>query len=137
MRGTVSIKMHSVVDSEILPYSGCFWIVDDTFVCVATTHYEENIDFSVAWNMVRDLFKADGKTVSYDYYPRGRVKIKNDFEERKAYVYIDDCILKKISSLNLLRNLRLLINIVILYISVVIMLRKNTHVINAERTDLF
>jgi hypothetical protein len=95
MKGTVSVKMHSVVDSEILPYSGCFWIVDDTFVCVATKHYEENIDFSVAWNMVRDLFKVDGNIVSYDYYPRGRVKIKNEFEERKAYVYIDDCIFKE------------------------------------------
>ena len=48
MKSTISVKMHSVVDSEILPYSGCFWIVNDTFVCVATTRYEENIDFSVA-----------------------------------------------------------------------------------------
>lgn len=95
MKGTVSVKMHSVVDSEIIPYSGCFWIVDDTFVCVATTNYEENIDFSVAWSMVIDLFKVGGKTVSYDYYPRGRVKIKNEFGERKAYVYIDDCLFKE------------------------------------------
>ena len=84
------------------PYQGIFWVIDNEFIC-----FEDKVDIRdfhdtdllhiEVWKHIRTQYKVNGKTVSYNYFPRGRVMVLPIFEYGKfsyydCTVYLDKCI---------------------------------------------
>lgn len=97
-----TIKISSGINT---PKEGIFWVIDDTLVAFCN-----NVDINGSldsddllhkdvWNEIKNKFKVNGKVVSYDYYPRGRVMITSardksgKFQYYSCTVYGDRCII--------------------------------------------
>ena len=64
------------------PYEGYFWIINNSVIGITSEVPQYNYDYTLngkthanSWKEFRDDFTVDGKTVSWDYFPRGRIMI--------------------------------------------------------------
>lgn len=84
------------------PYQGIFWVINDELICfedkvdIRNFHDTDLLHIEV-WKHIKNQYKVNGKTVSYNYFPRGRVMILPIFENGKfsyydCIVYLDKCI---------------------------------------------
>lgn len=90
-----------------IPNQGIFWFVGDDLVAlcdpVDIRNYTEfgALNHKDAWRHLCEDYPVDGKPVSYNYYPRGRVIVTPEFDDDYnfthyiCYVYADLCIIKK------------------------------------------
>ena len=93
-------------ESLLIPYEGIFWYIDDTLI-VLKDQVDPNDQFfctdllhRTSWSEIAENYKVNGKCVSYDYFPRGRVEIlpiKDEYLNVTyvAEVYMDKCIQKQ------------------------------------------
>lgn len=85
------------------PYQGIFWFINNELICfmdkvdIRDFHDTDLLHIEV-WKHLRNQYKVNGKIVSYNYFPRGRVMIlpifnsKGEFEYYDCTVYLDKCI---------------------------------------------
>ena len=96
--------MISLDESLSIPCEGIFWWIDNDLV-----YFADNVDIKdpfsctdllhkATWQSIKDSYKVNGHTVSFDYFPRGRVETcvyLNDDGTLNCYdsfVYMDACI---------------------------------------------
>jgi len=110
-----------------IPSEGIFWIINEQLVAftkqvdtgekISTTLEHKRI-----WNDKFVNYRLEnGCTVSYDYFPRGRVIVNpicNDeiFVHYDVYIYIDDCINNPKILKDIIHEFRLKVNCHIKYI---------------------
>lgn len=93
------LRLHEAYN---VPCEGVFWFIDDELLA-----YPEQVDSKGMWSTtlehikiwehIKDNYLVNGKTVKYNYFPRGRVvvnAITNNgiLDHYDAYIYIDNCI---------------------------------------------
>lgn len=97
------IREHRMLkDGHQLPSDGIFWIIGEEIlqfssdVDTRSTLFFQGKDYlhSQTWLTLRDKYLVNGSQVPCDYYPRGRVVVKWDKEERlfQAQVFMDKCL---------------------------------------------
>lgn len=93
-------------ESLVYPYEGFFWIINNEVVGITAEvpHYDYEYRLNGkthenTWSAFKNDYPADGKTVAWDYYPRGRIMIDPDydlttgeFQEYSCIVFLDKCI---------------------------------------------
>lgn len=97
-----------LTENRNYPYEGYFWIIDGEVIGITAEVPQYNYDYELngkthqnTWKNFMDDHKVDGKTVPWDYFPRGRIMIDpeynfNDkFEEYTCIVFLDKCINNK------------------------------------------
>lgn len=97
--------MVNINASTFLPKQGIFWVIDNTLVYYADTIDPNNfiefgsINHRDTWKYIKNDYTVNGRSVEYDYFPRGRVivcPIFNDDNLIVGYdcgVYADACII--------------------------------------------
>ena len=99
-------KLHINESPINVPSEGIFWVINNEFVAFDTPvnifgFGFANVEHIKLWPEIMNRYKVNGKTVSYDYYPRGRVMVNSIKDENElllrydAYIYIDNCINNK------------------------------------------
>ena len=93
------LRLH---EAYTVPCEGIFWLIDDELIA-----YPEQVDSKglwsttlehiKIWNHIKHKYNVDGKTIDYDYFPRGRVVVNaisdnGVLHHYDAYIYIDNCI---------------------------------------------
>lgn len=89
------------------PKTGIFWVINGELTDIGESidiNYDPLADEDVlhidAWNTIKTGYKVNGRTVRYDYFPRGRVMIfpirdeKGNFLYYDCDVYGDECIIQ-------------------------------------------
>lgn len=97
-----------LTENRNYPYEGYFWIIDGEIIGITAEVPQYNYGYELngkthqnTWKNFMDDYKVDGKTVPWDYFPRGRIMIDpeydfNDkFEEYTCIVFLDKCINNK------------------------------------------
>lgn len=87
------------------PYQGIFWVIDNEFICFMDKvdmrdFHDTDLLHVEVWKHIRNQYKVNGKIASYDYFPRGRVRVlpvyrysdNNKFSYYDCTVYLDKCI---------------------------------------------
>lgn len=88
------------------PNEGYFWIIKDKVVGISAEvpihNYQYELDGKThqnTWYLFRDDYLVNGKSVAFDYFPRGRIMIDpnfdiatNEFTEYSCIVFLDPCI---------------------------------------------
>ena len=89
----ISITRYAAIPQNV-PQEGIFWIKDSEFIAYTwqvTVGYEDQDCFNrdnVTYLEHRNVWKIDRKeTVSFDYYPRGRVTVKPLFDDSGKFIY--------------------------------------------------
>lgn len=95
-------------ESPVYPYEGYFWIIDGKVVGITAEvlihNYEYNLNGKThenSWAAFKDDYLVDGKTVDWDYFPRGRVMVDPEyhldgsFDYYTCFVFLDKCINNK------------------------------------------
>ena len=96
-----------VGEEKPVPKQGIFWLIGGEIVnFTETVDWDTSIVFGVAdhqetWRRIRSDHLVDGKSVEYDYFPRGCVKICPvvDGEDQsiigyECSVYADTCVIE-------------------------------------------
>lgn len=100
----ISVTRYAAIPQNV-PQEGIFWIKDGEFVAYTwqvTVGYEDQDCFNrnnVTYLDHRNVWKdTRNETVSFDYYPRGRVTVEPLFDENGKFIYkysyciyIDNC----------------------------------------------
>lgn len=85
------------------PCEGIFWVINDKLIAFTeqvdtTGKWSTDLEHSKLWTELKHKYLVNGKEVTYDYYPRGRVMVNaiNDadgkFKNYDVYIYIDNCL---------------------------------------------
>lgn len=95
-------------ENAVYPYEGYFWIIDGKVVGITAEvlihNYEYNLNGKThenSWSVFKDDYLVDGKTVDWDYFPRGRVMVDPEyhldgsFDYYTCFVFLDKCINNK------------------------------------------
>ena len=96
--------MIKLVESQVLPKEGFFWIIDGKIISydvdVPKYNYEYQLDGKTHKNTWENI-KPNGCDKEFDYYPRGRVMVdpnydfNNEFQGYLVTIFLDDCITAK------------------------------------------
>lgn len=94
-------------ENRNLPKEGFFWIINDSVIGFAEEVPLYNYEYLFkgkthenTWSSLKSNYKVNGKEVSFDYYPRGRVMvdpnydINNKFINFSVMIMMDPCLLK-------------------------------------------
>ena len=98
--------MMLIKESLNYPYEGYFWIIDDNVIGITSEvpHYNYNYALNGkthqnSWKNFSKNYLVNGKEVSWDYFPRGRIMIDpnydfttNKFTDYSCMVFLDKCI---------------------------------------------
>lgn len=97
--------MIKLVEKLNYPYEGYFWIINDNIVGITSEVPQYNYDYSLdgkthqnTWNSISNSYKVDGKTVEWNYFPRGRVMTDPNYDadgkftDYTVIVFLDECI---------------------------------------------
>ena len=111
--------MIKVNESLQIPCEGIFWVIHGELI----SFYDQvdpkdpfnytNLTHRETWKHIKDNYKVNGRTVDYDYFPRGRVEtmvIQNDdgdLDHYEASIYLDKCIYDKTIIDNIINEFRL------------------------------
>ena len=92
-------------ESLVYPYEGYFWIIDNKVIGITSEVPQYNYDYSLngkthknTWHIFENDYLVDGKTVEWDYFPRGRIMVDpnydldNKFTDYSCIVFLDKCI---------------------------------------------
>lgn len=92
-------RFNESIDS---PCEGIFWFIGDELVAFTEQvdtkgRMSTTLEHRDIWREISHRYRVNGKDVSFNYFPRGRVmvnpKTKNDvFDHYDVFIYIDDCI---------------------------------------------
>ena len=88
------------------PYEGFFWIINGEVVGIASEVPHYNYDYSLngrthenSWKIFSKDYLVDGKEVTFDYFPRGRIMIDPNYDlttekftDYSCIVFLDKCI---------------------------------------------
>ena len=84
------------------PCEGIFWFIDGNLIAYTeqvdtTGKLSTTLEHKDIWEHIKNQYKVDGKTVQYDYFPRGRVianpkTVDGKFDHYDVFIYIDSCI---------------------------------------------
>lgn len=94
--------MPVVKESLALPCEGIFWVIDEKVISFTDevnpldSMFMTNLLHKNVWKEIADQHKVNGKVVSYDYFPRGRVETLSlnigGKQQFHSDVYMDKCI---------------------------------------------
>lgn len=96
--------MMNIKESLQVPCEGIFWVIDGQLVALKDEVNPRDpmqmtdLLHKDSWNSLKDNYKVNGKTVPYDYFPRGRVETlvilntDNSLHHYEASVYMDRCL---------------------------------------------
>jgi hypothetical protein len=99
--------IYLVTESLQVPYEGIFWYIDNKLVALCDQvnpndpYDSTDLLHKDCWKYLSDKYTINGKSVTYDYFPRGRVETLVILDDNKklshyeSYVYLDKCINKK------------------------------------------
>lgn len=87
-------------ESVNCPYQGIFWYINDELICfMDKVNYRDFHDTDLlhieVWKQIKNQYKVNGKTVPYDYFPKGKVVVlpivNNDkFDHYDVTIYINE-----------------------------------------------
>lgn len=90
------------------PYEGYFWIIDNKIIGITAEVPHYNYDYELngkthqnTWYKFCNEYRVNGKTVEWDYFPRGRVMVDSNYDsddkftEYSCMVFLDKCINNK------------------------------------------
>ena len=99
------IETHIITENSSNPLEGFFWVIDGKVVGVAVEVPKYNYSYELygithknTWCKISSEYLVDGKEVSFDYFPRGRVMVDPNYDCDKnfigysAIVFLDDCL---------------------------------------------
>jgi len=94
-------------ESLQIPCEGIFWVIDNCLVYFADKvnpkdpYDSTDLLHKDTWREIKDEYLVDGKQVSFDYFPRGRVETlviqdtDGTLDHYEATIYLDKCINNK------------------------------------------
>lgn len=85
------------------PCEGIFWVIENELIAFTeqvdtTGRFSTSLEHIKIWDQIKQKYQVSGKTVSFDYFPRGRVMVNPvylniyTFNHYDVFIYIDDCI---------------------------------------------
>lgn len=95
-----------IKESLQVPCEGIFWVIDNKLVALKDEvnprdpYQMTDLLHKESWKSLKNKYLVNGKEVSYDYFPRGRVETSvildsnNNLDFYLASVYMDSCIRK-------------------------------------------
>lgn len=95
-----------IKESLQVPCEGIFWVIDNKLVALKDEvnprdpYQMTDLLHKESWESLKNKYLVNGKEVSYDYFPRGRVETSvildsnNNLDFYLASVYMDSCINK-------------------------------------------
>lgn len=94
-----------IKESSVYPREGYFWIIDGEIVGITAEVPKYDYDFTLngkthqnTWSKFSNDYLVGGKTVSWDYFPRGRIMVDPEyhldgsFDDYSCIVFLDRCI---------------------------------------------
>ena len=99
----ITLSESIMTESLDVPSEGIFWVINGSFVCFDNPvnnplSIQDDLTHISVCKHIKSKYKVDGRTVSYNYFTRGRVSIipiKNNgkVDYYDVSIYMDKCLI--------------------------------------------